>query len=78
MYFRSKLGKLSIASISDGTLMNQIISSKLKELKVPIFDDNQCQKLLENFQKEIELNEQLEKIKAEIERLSDEFLNYKG
>lgn len=77
MYFRSKLGKLSIASISDGTLMNQIISSKLKELEVPIFDDNQCQKLLENFQKEIELNAELERVKAKIDRLHCDFLNYK-
>lgn len=78
MYFRSKIGQLSIESISDGTLMNQIISSKLKELAVPEFTEAQRKKLLENFQKEIELNEQLEKIKAEIEKLHTEFLHYQG
>lgn len=76
MFLRSKTGQLCLESISDGTLMMQIISSRLKDLEVPIFTPDEEQKLNENFLKEIELNEKLDEIKKQIDEIHEKFLNY--
>lgn len=76
MFFCSDFGKKALASISDGTFMQQILAKKLKKLEVPLFKDNEIAKLNENFKAQIELEKKLKEIEGQIARISAEFLAF--
>lgn len=78
MFLRSVLGQKLIKGISSGTLMEQIITKKLKELEAPRFTQTQIQKLNDNFEAEIKLYKEITKIKEQLERLHKDFLGYQG
>ena len=76
MFFCSDFGKKSLASISDGTFMQQILAKKLKELEVPLFKNDEIEKLNENFLAQIELEKKLEELEAQIAKIHADFLAF--
>ena len=76
MFFCSDFGKKALASISDGTFMQQILAKKLKELEVPLFKDDEIEKLNENFKAQIELEKKLEEVESQIAKIHADFLAF--
>ena len=76
MFFCSDFGKKLLASITDGTFMQQILAKKLKELEVPLFTNDEIEKLNENFKAQIELEKKLKDIEIQIARIGADFLAF--
>lgn len=76
MFFCSDFGKKLLASICDGTFMQQILAKKLKELEVPFFTNDEIEKLERNFKTQIKLIKKIEELESQIARISTEFITF--
>lgn len=73
-FLRSKLGRKCLESLIFGTNVQQISTQNLNALQLPVLNKEQLDNIEENFQKEIDLNDQVEMMQAEVQALQDSFL----
>lgn len=75
MFLKSDLGQSILSSLVFGTVMPQISTDEIKQLNIPILSKEQEFKLIENFELENRLNEEINEINKKIKLIHTNFLN---
>jgi len=74
MFLKSKIGQSMIKELVSGTAMPQVSTENIKKLKIPILTEEEQDKIIKNFTKEIKVTEKIEKLKKEIEEIHNSYL----
>ena len=74
MFFKSNLGQTILSSLVAGVAMPQIATSEIKQLKIPILSKEQKKQTVLNFNNEIKLYNEIDKINTGIEHIHSSFL----
>ena len=74
MFFKSDLGQTILSSLVAGVAVPQIATSEIKQLKIPILSQEQEKQTLLNFNSEIKLYNEIEKLYANVQSIHSNFL----
>ena len=77
MFFKSNLGQTILSSLVAGVAMPQIATSEIKQLKIPVLLKEQEKQTVLNFNNEIKLYNEIDKINTDIEKIHNNFLGVK-
>ena len=77
MFFKSNLGQTILSSLVAGVAMPQIATSEIKQLKIPVLSREQEQQTVLNFNSEIKLYNETDKLNKEIQQIHNNFLGAK-
>jgi type I restriction enzyme M protein len=77
MYLKSNIGQSLLKQLVAGAAMPQISTAEIKKLKVPLLSEEEEDLIMDNYNKEIELYKELEKIENNIEQIHNNFLGNK-
>lgn len=77
MFFKSNLGQTILSSLVAGVAMPQIATSEIKHLEIPILSKEQVKQTALNFNNDIKLYNEIEKINKDIEQIHNNFLGAK-
>jgi len=77
MFFKSNLGQTILSSLVAGVAMPQIATSEIKQLKIPVLSKEQEKQTVLNFNNEIKLYNEIEKINEDIQSIHNNFLKVK-
>ena len=77
MFFKSNLGQTVLSSLVAGVAMPQIATSEIKQLKIPVLSKEQEKQTVLNFNSEIELYNEINKINRNIKQIHNNFLGAK-
>ena len=74
MFFKSKLGQTLLSSLVAGVAMPQIATAEIKKLGIPILTKEQEKQIILNFNSEVKLYNEIEKLNKDIEQIHNNFL----
>ncbi len=74
MFFKSKLGQTLLSSLVAGVAMPQIATAEIKKLGIPILTKEQEKQTVLNFNSEVKLYNEIEKLNKDIEQIHNNFL----
>jgi type I restriction enzyme M protein len=74
MFFKSKLGQTILSSLVAGVAMPQIATAEIKKLGIPILTKEQEKETVLNFNSEIKLYNEIEKLTKNIQQIHNNFL----
>jgi len=74
MFFKSKVGQTILSSLVAGVAMPQIATAEIKKLGVPVLTKEQEKQTLLNFENELKLYNEIEKLNKDIEQIHNNFL----
>jgi len=74
MFLKSTIGQSLLKQLSTGTVMPQITTKEIKELKIPILDKTKQEEISKNFDDEVDLFKEIESIKQKIHKINNNFL----
>jgi type I restriction enzyme M protein len=74
MFLKSELGQTMLQSKVAGAAMPQIATSEIRNLQIPILNEEQTKQLVSNFEEEIKLYFQIDKIENKINSIHNNFL----
>jgi type I restriction enzyme M protein len=74
MFFKSKLGQTILSSLVAGVAMPQIATAEIKKLGIPILTKEQEKQIILNFNSEVKLYNEIEKLNKDIEQIHNNFL----
>ncbi|MBW3021817.1 N-6 DNA methylase [Candidatus Woesearchaeota archaeon] len=74
MFFKSDLGQSILSQLVAGVAMPQIATAEIKQLKVPVLSSNERNRVILNFNHEVEMYNQIKKLQADIAQLHSSFL----
>lgn len=74
MFFKSKLGQTLLSSLVAGVAMPQIATAEIKKLGIPVLTKEQEKQIILNFNSEVKLYNEIEKLNKEIEEIHNNFL----
>ncbi|MFK5936935.1 MAG: N-6 DNA methylase [Sulfurimonas sp.] len=77
MFFKSDIGQALLRQLVAGTAMPQIATSEIRQLHIPILSKNEKERVLLNFNNEIELYNKIDKINTDIKQIHSNFLGAK-
>ena len=77
MFLKSNLGQTMLSSLVAGVAMPQIATSEIKQLKIPVLSQEQEKQTILNFNSEIKLYNEIEKLYANIHSIHSNFLGEK-
>ncbi|MCK9454844.1 N-6 DNA methylase [Sulfurimonas sp.] len=77
MFFKSNLGQTILSSLVAGTAMPQISTSEIKKLSVPILTKEQEKQTALNFNSELKMYNEIEKINENIQAIHSKYLEVK-
>jgi len=77
MFFKSNLGQSLLKQLVAGVTMPLIATSEIKQLKIPILSKIEKEQVLLNFNNEIKLYNEIDKINTNIEQIHNNFLGVK-
>ena len=77
MFFKSNLGQTILSSLVAGVAMPQIATSEIKQLKIPVLSKEQEKQTVLNFNNEMKLYNEIDKINRNIEQVHNNFLGAK-
>ncbi|WP_457746656.1 N-6 DNA methylase [Sulfurimonas sp.] len=77
MFFKSDIGQAMLKQLVAGTAMPQIATSEIKKMQIPILSKDEKKQVLLNFNNEIELYNEIEKINNDIRKIHSNFLGEK-
>ena len=78
MFLKSNIGQTLIKRLSTGTIMPQITTKEIRELKIPIPSIEQQQKIIKKFKDEIRLYKEIEQLQEKIDDINNNFLGDLG
>ena len=74
MFFKSKLGQTLLSSLVAGVAMPQIATAEIKKLGIPILTKEQEKQIILNFNSEVKLYNEIEKLNKDIQQIHNNFL----
>jgi type I restriction enzyme M protein len=77
MFFKSTIGQAILSQLVAGTAMPQITTSDIKQLDIPLLSDNEKKQVLLNFNNEIKMYNEINKISIDIKQIHNNFLGVK-
>lgn len=77
MFFKSDIGQAMLGQLVAGAAMPQIATSEIKKLQIPILSENEKKQLLLNFNNEIKMYNEIDKINKNIKQIHSNFLRNK-
>ena len=77
MFFKSDIGQAMLGQLVAGAAMPQIATSEIKKLQIPILSDNEKKQLFLNFNNEIKMYNEINKISIDIKQIHNNFLGVK-
>lgn len=77
MFFKSDLGQAIFSSLVSGVAMPQIATAEIKKLNIPILTKEQEKQTVLNFNNEIKLYNEIDKINTDIEAIHNKYLEVK-
>ena len=77
MFFKSDIGQAMLGQLVAGAAMPQIATSEIKKLQIPILSENEKKQLLSNFNNEIKMYNEIDKINKNIKQIHSNFLRNK-
>ena len=77
MFFKSELGQTILSSLVAGVAMPQIATAEIKKLGIPILTKEQEKQTVLNFDNEIKMYNEINKIYTEIKQIHNNFLGTK-
>ena len=73
-YLKSDLGQAMLKQLVAGVAMPQISTVDIKKLKIPVLSDEETFLLMDKFNEEKELYEEIEETKNKIKKIHSNFL----
>jgi len=77
MFFKSNLGQSLLKQLVAGVSMPLISTSEIKQLKIPVLSVLEKKQVLLNFNNEIKMYNEINKINADIKQIHNNFLGTK-
>ena len=77
MFLKSDIGQAMLGQLVAGAAMPQIATSEIKKLRIPILSKNKKQQVLLNFNNEIKMYNEINKINRDIKQIHNNFLGTK-
>jgi len=77
MFFKSTLGQSLLKQLVAGVAMPLIATSEIKQLKIPILSESEKKQVLLNFNNEIKLYNEIDKLNKDIQQIHNNFLGAK-
>jgi type I restriction enzyme M protein len=74
MFLKSDLGQMMLSTLKSGTAMPQIATSEIKKLQIPVLTKEQEKQVILNFNNEIKMYDEIEKINTKIKSIHSNFL----
>ena len=74
MFFKSDIGQAILGQIVAGAAMPQIATSEIKKIKIPVLSKNEKKQVLLNFNNEIKMYNEINKINTDIQQIHNNFL----
>ena len=74
MFFKSEIGQAMLSQLVAGVAMPHIATSEIKKLQIPILSENQKKQVILNFNNEIKLYNEVDKINVSINQIHSNFL----
>lgn len=74
MFFKSDLGQTLLSSLVAGVAMPQIATAEIKKLKIPVLTKEQEKQTILNFNSEIRMYNEIDKIYTDIKQIHNNFL----
>lgn len=75
LLLKSKLGQMPLQRLASGSVMPQIPANALENMKIPWPTAKKQKKLIQDFEKEIKINNEIEQLKVKLNALYENFLN---
>ena len=77
MFLKSTLGQTMLSTLVSGVAMPQISTLEIKKLQIPVLSANEKKQLLLNFNNEIKMYNEINKISIDIKQIHNNFLGVK-
>jgi len=77
MFLKSNIAQAMLKQLVAGTAMPQISTNEIKQLHVPTLSNNEKQQALLNFEKEMKLYNEIDKLNKDIKQIHNNFLRIK-
>lgn len=77
MYLKSDIGQSLLKQLVAGVAMPQVSTSEIKKFKVPLLDDMQKDKIVDKYEQEVHLYNELNNIENNIKQIHSDFLGAK-
>ena len=74
MFFKSDIGQAMLSQLVAGVAMPQIATSEIKKLQIPILSESEKKQVILNFNNEIKLYNEVDKINVNINQIHSNFL----
>jgi len=74
MFLKSSIGQSVLKKLTTGTTMPQISTKEIKALEIPILNNTKQLEIIENFDREINLFQEIESINQKIHEINNNFL----
>ena len=74
MFFKSNIGQAMLSQLVAGAAIPQISTAEIKQLKIPILSENEKKQVLLNFNNEIKMYNEINKINIDIKQIHNNFL----
>lgn len=74
MFFKSEIGQAMLSQLVAGVAMPHIATSEIKKLQIPILSESQKKQVILNFNNEIKLYNEVDKINVSINQIHSNFL----
>ena len=73
MFLKSNIGQALLKQLSTGTIMPQITTKEIKELKIPILNIDKQKEVIHSFEYEAKLYKEIELLEKKIHKISNNF-----
>ena len=77
MFLKSDIGQAMLGQLVAGAAMPQIATSEIKKLQIPVLSENEKKQVLLNFNNEIKMYNEINKISIDIKQIHNNFLGVK-
>ena len=75
MFLRSRVGQKILSNLKTGGTIGNIPSRALRDLRIPLFKEDQRRSLIEAFEKEREIYEEIKRLETEVENLKENVIS---
>ena len=77
MFLKSDIGQAMLKQLVAGVAMPQISTKEIKQLEIPLFSPEKKERIVNNFNKEIEMQKEIEQLKRKIDEIHHNLLGEK-
>ena len=77
MFLKSDIAQAMLKQLVAGSAMPQISTNEIKQLQIPILSNDEKKQVLLNFNSEVKLYNEIDKLNKEIQQIHNNFLGVK-